>query len=146
MPNCKNCGARITKFDKDMCPICGTLKPLEGVSSETVEITSEIDLKNPEFKEFKPVRRSLICLFSSLLGPFGIQFFYMKYLRAGFIWLISNLLFIGGLGCILFFAAKMPALWSFLIPLFISYFINILFGVIALFLPNLKDGKGEFVR
>ena len=32
MPYCKNCGARITKFEKDICPVCGQKKPLEGAS------------------------------------------------------------------------------------------------------------------
>ena len=39
MPNCRNCGARITKFDKDICPVCGTKNPLQGVGSETMEVT-----------------------------------------------------------------------------------------------------------
>ena len=44
MPSCRNCGARLSKFDSDICPVCGTKRPLEGVSSETVEITSQVDL------------------------------------------------------------------------------------------------------
>ena len=44
MPSCRNCGARLSKFDKDICPVCGAKNPLEGVSSETIDITSQIDI------------------------------------------------------------------------------------------------------
>ena len=46
MPVCRHCGTRITKFDTDRCPVCGELNPLEGVTSDTVEITTEIDLSD----------------------------------------------------------------------------------------------------
>ena len=48
MPNCRNCGARLSKFDTDLCPVCGIKNPLEGTSSETVEITSQIDLSKAQ--------------------------------------------------------------------------------------------------
>ena len=51
MPYCKNCGSRITKFDNDICPICGAKNPLEGVTSDTVEITSELDIHDKENKK-----------------------------------------------------------------------------------------------
>ena len=44
MPKCRNCGTRLTKFDIDICPVCGTKDPLKGVSSDTLEVTSEISL------------------------------------------------------------------------------------------------------
>ena len=44
MPYCRNCRARITKFEKDICPVCGTRNPLDGANSDTVEITSQLDL------------------------------------------------------------------------------------------------------
>ena len=46
MPNCRNCGARLSKFDADLCPVCGIKDPLRGVSSETVEITSQIEMSD----------------------------------------------------------------------------------------------------
>ena len=51
MPYCKNCGARITKFEKDICPICGQKKPLEGATSDTVEITTELKIHDKDRKE-----------------------------------------------------------------------------------------------
>ena len=61
MPICRNCGARIEKFNKDICPICGEKKPLEGVNSETVEITGQIDPNNKVltkdgYKSIKKIR------------------------------------------------------------------------------------------
>ena len=78
MPNCRNCGARISKFDKDICPVCGTKNPLDGVSSETVEITSQIDLNN--FVEGQKVvcrRKKMLILFLAC-GFTASQFFYLK--------------------------------------------------------------------
>ena len=46
MPSCRNCGARLSKFDSDICPVCGTKKPLEGVSTETIDITSQVDMSD----------------------------------------------------------------------------------------------------
>ena len=46
MPYCKNCGSRITKFDKEICPVCGEKKPLDGAVSDTVEITTELNVKD----------------------------------------------------------------------------------------------------
>ena len=51
MPYCKNCGARITKFDKDLCPVCGAKKPLEGAHSDTIEITTELNVHNKEARK-----------------------------------------------------------------------------------------------
>ena len=146
MPVCRNCGARISKFDKDMCPVCGFKNPLDGVSSETIEITSEIKVGNAEFKEYKQTKRVVLFLMFALIGIFGSGFFYAKYKKYGLIWLIANLVFIGGLGSILAFLTPLPILWGYLIPLFAAYGLNIGFGVFFLIKPSIKDGNGEFIR
>ena len=146
MPVCKYCGSRITKFDNDMCPVCGTKKPLEGVTSETIEVTSEIDIQNPDFKSYKPTKRVATFVLFATLGIFGVGFFYAKYKKYGLIWLIANLVFIGGLGSILAFLTPLPILWGYLIPLFAAYGLNIGFGVFCLIKSNIKDGNGEFIR
>lgn len=146
MPVCKYCGSRITKFDSDMCPVCGTKKPLEGVSSETIEVTSEIDIQNPDFKAYKPTKRVVTLILFSLLGIFGVGFFYAKYKKYGLIWMASNLVCIGGLGSILAFLTPLPILWGYLIPLFACYLINIGFGLFFFLKPSIKDGNGEFIR
>ena len=146
MPVCRYCGARISKFDNDMCPVCGTKKPLEGVRSETVEITTEINTSDPSFNNYKVTKRSTACLYFSLLGIFGCGFFYTKRNKIGVIWLISNIVFIAGLGSILAFLTPLSILWGYLICLFIAYAINIAVGLYHLFKDNLKDGNGEFMH
>ena len=146
MPVCKNCGARISKFDNDMCPICGTKKPLEGVTSETIEITSEINLGNPEFKAYKQTKRSVMLVLFVFLGIFGTGFFYAKFKKLGLFWLICNLVFIGGVGSILAFMSKTGILWGYLIPLFIAYGFNMITGLFLFLKHDMKDGNGEFIH
>lgn len=146
MPVCKNCGARISKFDSDMCPVCGCKKPLEGVSSETVEITSEISLGSPEFKNYHFTNRKIVCVLFALLGVLGTGFFYAKYKKAGLYWLLINLVIIGGFGSLLAFLVNLGPLWGFLIPTIAMYVVNIGIGIYFLTKPNLKDGQGEFMH
>ena len=40
---CKYCHEKISKLDKDVCPFCGGLKPLEGVEDQTQDITKALD-------------------------------------------------------------------------------------------------------
>ena len=145
MPSCRNCGARLSKFDSDICPVCGTKRPLEGVSSETVEITSQVDLSG--FNEGQKVvrRRKKMLLLSLLIGFTGALFFYIKRAVLGFIWLLANVTFIAGLLLILLFIAKTGLVLSILIPVLSIYLINSIVGLIYFFKQNLKDGEGEFV-
>ena len=144
MPNCRNCGARISKFDKDICPVCGTKNPLEGVSSETVEITSQIDLNN--FVEGQKVvcrRKKMLVLFCAC-GFTAAQFFYLKRKKFAVLWLIINLLLMG----IVFFLTSMvrnPLWLCILLSVLFTYVLNAIVGTIYYFLPDLKDGEGEFV-
>ena len=145
MPNCRNCGARLSKFDTDICPVCGFKKPLEGVSSETVEITSQVDLSG--FNDGQKVvrRRKKMLLLSILVGFTGALFFYLKKATMGVIWLLINAIFIAGLLLILYFVIKLNIVISLLIPVLSSYACNIIIGVLYFFKQNLKDGEGEFV-
>ena len=78
MPNCRNCGARLNKWDSDVCPICGIKPPLEGVTSETVEVTKYgmqtdgLELDRPK------TRKTVLTLFCSL-GWTGAGYFYLKF-------------------------------------------------------------------
>ena len=145
MPNCRNCGARISKFDKDICPVCGTKNPLEGVASETVEITSQIDLNN--FVEGQKVvrrRKTLLILFIAC-GFTAAQFFYLKKKKFAILWLILNLLFIVGLFFLLSMFPDIHIITAIIIPIVLTYVVNSIMGAIYYFLPDLKDGEGEFV-
>ena len=144
MPICKNCGSRIEKFNKDICPICGEKKPLEGVSSETIEITSQIDLKNSDFK-YRQTKKSIVLLLFCLIGFTGAGFFYMKRNKYGIIYMIASLLLIGVGGlCLSLLDNMMP--YGFLIALGISYVLDIALGLYLYFSKNIKDGEGEFIR
>ena len=145
MPNCRNCGARISKFDADICPVCGTKDPLKGVSSETVEITSQIDLNN--FVEGQKIvcrRKKLLILFIAC-GFTGIPFFYLKNKKLGIIWLLLNLVLLGGLFVLFFLPIALHIALAIILPIIIIYAINSIVGVIYNFIPDLKDGEGEFV-
>jgi len=144
MPNCRNCGARLSKFDTDICPVCGIKNPLQGVSSETVEITSQIDLN--QMKEGQQVvrRRKTLTLLFYTLGFTGAPFFYIKKAVMGLIWLICNLLVMGGLFALFYFTVKNLAV-AIIVPILVTYVVNAIVGVVYNFLPNIKDGEGEFI-
>ena len=145
MPNCRNCGARLSKFDADICPVCGAKKPLEGVNSETIEITSQIDLNN--FTEGQKVvrrRKTLLILFLTV-GFTGTPFFYLKKKKLAIIWLLINLVLLGGLLALFLALIKPHVAISILIPILVVYLLNCIMGAIYRFLPDLKDGEGAFV-
>lgn len=146
MPNCKYCGARIDKFNKDMCPICGNKNPLEGTTSNTVEITSQIDLSNVEFKNYKIHLRAIAFLLFILIGWTGAPYFYLGFKKKGIIWAVINILLIAGLGSILAFVTPLGVFYGYIIPVSIIYLINICFGLYYLAKSDLKDGNGEFIR
>ena len=144
MPNCKNCGARISKFDKDICPVCGTKNPLEGVSSETVEITSQIDLNN--FVEGQKVvcrRKKMLILFLAC-GFTAAQFFYLKRKKFAVLWLIINLVIMAAV-YFLISMFRSPLAVCIIVAVLSTYVLNSIMGAIYYFLPDLKDGEGEFV-
>ena len=145
MPNCRNCKARISKFDKDICPVCGCPNPLEGVTSETVEITTQIDLNG--FKEGQRVvrRRKMMLILFCVCGFTGAGFFYLRRKALGFIYLFLNLLLLGGLFSVFYFPIQIGLPLAIIIPFIIVYVINSAIGVVFRFLPDLKDGEGEFV-
>ena len=146
MPKCKYCGSRITRFDKEICPVCGEKNPLEGVSSETIEITSNLDLSEAELKEFKPATKFRAFLLFVFLGWTGAPLFYLNYYNQALIWLFLNLSFIGGIGSIFSFLTSLGAPWGYIVALSIAYVINIGAGLFTFFKHNLKDGRGEFLR
>lgn len=145
MPVCKNCGSRISKFDKDMCPICGQVAPLKGVTSETIEITSEIDLSSKDFK-YKPKERSVAMILFFLLGFTGAGYFYLAKKKLGLIYLLANIILIASLSLIFIFAIRLDVVWGIIIPFIISYVVSIGVGLYYLLKGDIKDGRGEFIR
>lgn len=147
MPYCRSCGARITKFEKDMCPICGAKNPLEGASSDTIEVTSELDInEKTNRKIYKAHFRFDTFMWFSFLGFTGAGFFYLNFKKVGYIWLAANLAFIGGL-IALFVALLSPKSWiSYVAPIALTYVINMAIGVYYLVKKDVKDGNGEFIH
>ena len=145
MPVCRHCGSRISKLDKDRCPVCGEINPLEGVNSDTVEVTSVLDISSSEELAFKPKTKKTFLLLSCLIGWLGLQFFYLKYRRAGLIWLAINLAILAGGFCAFFFGVH-SLLLAILIPLLVLYAANIAFGLVIFKKPSFKDGDGNLLR
>ena len=146
MPNCKNCGARITKFNKDRCPVCGTINPLEGVDTQTIGMTAQLDLNDDNLNFPKPKKRLAVLLLSIFVGFTGAQFFYLKHTKTALIWLFANIAILTPFILLLGFLSGLGWIWSVLIPLMIIYVINICLGIVLYSFPNLKDGNGEFVH
>lgn len=146
MPNCRNCGTRLTKFDKDICPVCGETLPLKGVKSETVEITSEIDLSNPEFSNYSPKRRNIVFILFVLLGFTGAPFYYLRKAKVGIIWALINVVLCVGLIFLFSLALGLGFIFGTIIPVIILLLINIIPGIFYLIKNDIKDGHGEFIR
>ena len=145
MPNCRNCGARLTKFDKDICPVCGIKDPLQGVTSETVEITSQVDLS--EFQEGQKVvrRRKKMLIFFLTLGFTGLGYFYLKKKKEAFFAITISLLLMSSGFLLLHLVASLNIALSIIFPIIAVYIVHAIFGLVLYFTPNLKDGEGEFV-
>ena len=147
MPKCRNCGARLSKLDKDICPVCGFKNPLEGVNSETIEITSQLTIDSEEFETYKPCTKAAALAFFMTLGFTGAPLFYLNYFHLAIIWAFVNIgILIGGVGSLLAFLSPVGILWGYLIMLLACYVLNILAGVVVYFKPNMKDGRGEFLH
>lgn len=144
MPICKNCKKRIERFNKDRCPICGVEHPFEGMSSDTVEITTNIDVDNIDV-DFHPRKKSKMLLFFCLIGLTGIPFFYLYKKKLGFIQIACSVSVYIAISLILYFLTDIPSALCGLIGLGVIYLLNICLGLGYFFTPNLKDGNGEFV-
>ena len=145
MPKCKNCNSRIDRFSKDRCPVCGVEFPFEGVSSDTIEITTNIDVDKVDQNYYRPCRKRELFMFFALLGVFGAPFFYLKKNKEGIIQFISNIICISLMSFLLAYFTVLSVGYAILISVGSMYLLNIIFGVVVVSQPNLKDGKGEFV-
>ena len=147
MPYCKNCGSRITKFEKDICPVCGQKKPLEGASSDTVEITTELNVHSKDTRQmYKAHFRSITFALFSLIGFTGAGFFYLRFKKLGFIWLSANLILLACL-ILLFGSSISYTSWiTYVASIAIIYLLNIGSGVFYLVKKDVRDGNGEFIH
>jgi len=147
MPYCRNCNARISKFEKDICPVCGAKNPLSGASSDTVEITSQLDVHSKEGKKiYNPHFRITAFILFSFIGWTGAGYFYLNFKKMGLIWLLGNLAIIGGLLATFLLTLGTKTWVSYAAPFAAVYLVNMAVGVYFLVKENAKDGNGEFIR
>ncbi|MCQ3035251.1 MAG: TM2 domain-containing protein [Bacilli bacterium] len=144
MPKCRYCGSEINRLDKEVCPLCGHTKPLEGISDETVDYTHVINAVDEE-REVVCKSRILSGVLAILLGFLGIHNFYLAKYKLALINLLESAVGIGGLGSILFFFTGL-GVWGYLIPYFIILALNIWIGVTFFVRHDLKDGRGEILK
>ena len=145
MPKCKNCNNRIDRFNKDRCPICGVTFPFEGMNSDTVEITTNIDVDSVDQEYYRPCRKKELFLFFCLLGIFGAPYFYIRKAKEGIIQLITNVVIIALMSFLLWYFTILGIGYAILISIGSMYLLNIIFGAVVVSQPNLKDGKGQFI-
>ncbi len=144
MPVCRNCNSRIDKFNKDRCPICGVEHPFDGVSSDTVEVTSRIDSDNLEIDYHPRKRKTLLTLFI-LCGFTGVPFFYLRRSVVGIVYGIINLALLATSMILLIQFTPLHIAVSIIVPLVVFVFVNTLVGLYYYNLPNIKDGHGVFL-
>ena len=144
MPTCKNCHSRIDKFNKDRCPICGVERPFEGVSSDTVEITTNIDTANLDVDYHPRKKKTLFLLFIGL-AIFGVPFFYIYKKKVGFIYATINLVFLGADFALLLTLTSIHPALIITLTLLVVIIVNIAIGLYLYNIPNIKDGHGDFL-
>ena len=144
MPVCKKCHSRIDKFNKDRCPICGVENPFDGVSGDTVEITTQIDTANIK-ADYHPKKRSILLALFISLGLFGVPFFYIHKKLTGLIYGLVNIGVLAGVIALLLNFAPLDHAVSVIVPILLAIFINSLVGLYFYNKSNLKDGHGVFL-
>ena len=141
MLKCKNCGEKLTKFNKEICPYCGCQKPLSESIAETDTTKAVSYVKEEEIKINQKSFKTFLLL-TYFLGLFGVEYVYLNKIKEFIFTLIANLaIYI----CVFFicFACKMDVWAIILIPFIILYILSIGYG---LFLTSkkavVKDNNG----
>ena len=144
MAQCKYCHETISRLDKDVCPFCGGVKPLDGTDTSTQDVTKVIDqLEHPV--KIKHKKRIVAAILAVLFGFIGANHIYLgKYKRAAIVACIY-IAFIAGLGSILFFAASWHSAFAFLIPYFVVEFLSCFSAYCYLTKHSIQDSHGEFL-
>lgn len=150
MPNCRNCKREISRFDKDVCPHCGTLDPI-GDGYKTRDMTSFVDPLHPDYKLYKSKSRKVTAILCLLLGFLGIHNFYLGFAKKGWWEAVISLIIINvfGLGlCLVSFFKLfvMPYVVCYLIPFGVVFIAFALRSIHYFTKDSLKDASGEFLR
>lgn len=146
MAKCKYCNAQISRLDKEICPFCGGLRPLEGVDNTTQDFTKAFEPLSEEAKNIKYKSKVVTAVLAFLIGFLGGHSFYLGFKKVGFITIAISLALIGGLGSLLFFTNLLHNALAFLIPYFAIEACMIDVGVSCLIKHDVVDARGEFLK
>lgn len=145
MAKCKYCHEVISRLDKEVCPFCGGIKPLEGTDTSTQDVTKVINqLDHPV--EIKHKKRLIAALLAFLFGFAGAPHFYLGKVKKGFLTAAICISFIAIVGVVLFFAVGWKSPLAFLIPYFAVELYSIFTGYVYLTKHNIQDSDGEFLE
>ena len=145
MAKCKYCHEVISRLDKEVCPFCGGIKPLDGTDTSTQDVTKVIDQLGSSIT-IKHKKRLIAALAAVLFGFLGAHHLYLgKYKKAGITAGIC-LAFILGVGLLLFFAVNFKSPLAFLIPYFVTECYSLFCGYVYLTKHNIQDASGEFLE
>ncbi len=144
MPICKNCGSRITKFDKDRCPICGEVNPFDTQDDQTQDITGVIGKLGSDLNLSKLRKRKTMIALAFTLGFTGAPLFYIGYVKNALVWVIINIV----LACAAVFIPMINQ------PLWVGFVImggalilsNLILGTLLSIKHNFKDSYGELIK
>ena len=146
MAKCKYCHETISRLDKEVCPFCGGIKPLEGTDTSTQDVTKVIDQIGDGNVKIKHKKRVIAAILAATVGIFGLHLVYTGKYKKALIISVSVLAFIGILGIINFFAIGLKNIWAFLIPYFFVEAFMIYVGIVLLTNHSIQDGHGEFLE
>lgn len=146
MAKCKYCNAQISRLDKDICPFCGGIKPLEGVDNSTQDFTKAFEPFSEEAKTVKYKSKVVAGLLAIFVGFLGFHALYLGFKKTAFAIFCISFVLIGGLGSLLFFTGLLHNALAFCIPYFFMEAIMIAIGVNCFAKHDLKDARGEFLK
>ena len=137
----------MTRYQKDVCPICGERNPFDSTEHYTTDLTQVVQtIKKEQLAgEYKYCSKKKYSFLAILIGISAAHLFYIQKRNSAVIWLSMNLLAIGVVGALLFFLMDKNG-FGFLISFGAAYLLNIIFGFVTFFLKDLKDGNGEFLK
>ena len=145
MAQCKYCHETISRLDKDVCPFCGGIKPLDGTDTSTQDVTKVIDqLEHPV--KIKHKKRVVAAILAVLFGFIGANHIYLGKFKKAAISACISIILIAGVGSLLFFAVKWHSAFAFLIPYFVVEFLSISSAYCYLTKHSIQDSHGEFLE
>lgn len=146
MPICKNCHRTIQKFDKDICPYCGTENPIED-NYVTKDVTGFIKSTHSNEELYKSKSRKTTGFLCFFLGYLGCHNFYLGYTKKGIIELLCSLVLVGGAGSALFFLVEpFKNALAFLIPFAVVFLFYVIASIHYFKDDSLTDVNGELLK